>query len=105
MKFNPKETIKSQQVRVESNSSSAETVKGAALTLKSIDNIESGDSLPLGVFGVGDGVTDNVLEESTEDTAGFFVDVGADTLDTTTAGESADSGLSDTHDGLLKRLL
>jgi hypothetical protein len=42
---------------------STETVKGSALSLQSVDDIEGGDSLPLGVFGVGDRVSDDVLEE------------------------------------------
>ena len=83
--------------------SSAETVEGSALTLKGVHDIEGGDGLPLGVFGVSDGVTDHVLEERSEHSAGLLVDVGADALDTTSAGESADSGLGDAHDGLLER--
>jgi hypothetical protein len=75
------------------------------LSLESVDDVESGDGLSLGVFGVGDGVADNVLKEGLEDGAGLLVDVRADSLDTTTASESADSGLGDAHDGLLKRFL
>ena len=33
--------------------SAAEAVKSSALSLKSIDNVESGDGLSLGVFSVG----------------------------------------------------
>jgi hypothetical protein len=51
-----------------------ETVEGAALALESVDNVEGGDSLALGVLSVGDGVTDNALEEGLEDTTGLFVD-------------------------------
>ena len=82
--------------------SAAEAVEGAALSLESVDNVEGGDGLSLGVFSVGHGVTDDVLEEGAEDGAGLLVDVGGDSLDTTTAGESADGGLGDAHDGLLK---
>jgi len=42
---------------------STETVEGSALSLQSVDDIEGGNSLPLGVFGVGDRVSDDVLEE------------------------------------------
>jgi hypothetical protein len=52
----------------------AETVKGTALALESVDNIEGGDGLALGVLSVGYGVTDDGLEEGLEDTAGLFVD-------------------------------
>ena len=39
-----------------------ETVKGSALSLEGVDDVEGGDGLPLGVLGVGDGVTDDVLK-------------------------------------------
>ncbi len=51
-----------------------ETVQSAALSLEGVDDIEGGDSLALGVFSVGDCVTDDAFEEGLEDTAGFFVD-------------------------------
>ena len=51
-----------------------ETVESAALSLEGIDNVEGCDSLSLGVFGVGDCVTDDTFEEGLEDTTGFFVD-------------------------------
>ena len=85
--------------------SAAEAVKGAALSLESVHDIESGDGLALGVFGVGDGVTDDVLEEGSEDGTGLLVDVVRDSLDTTATSESADSGLGNAHDSLLEGLL
>ena len=75
------------------------------MSLESVDDVKSGDGLSLGMFSVGDRVTDNVLEEGSEDGAGLLVNVVRDSLDTTTASESADSGLSDTHNSLLERLL
>ena len=83
-------------------SSPAEAVEGAALSLKSVDDVESGDGLSLGVLGVGDGVADNVLEEGSEDVSGLLVDEGGDSLDTTAASKSADSRLGDSEDGLLE---
>jgi hypothetical protein len=50
------------------------------------------------VFGVGDGITDDRLEERLEDTAGLFVDHGRNTLDTATTSETADGRLGDTLD-------
>lgn len=52
----------------------AETVQGTALALQSVDDIERRDSLALGVLSVGDGVTDNTLQEGLENTAGLLVD-------------------------------
>ena len=80
----------------------AKSVQGTSLALQSVDNIHSGDSLPLGVFGVGDGVTDDVLKEHLQDTTGLLVDKSRDTLDTTTASQTADSGLGDTLDVITK---
>jgi hypothetical protein len=56
------------------------------------------------VLGVGDSVTNDRLKESLEDTAGLFVDHGGDTLDTATAGETADGGLGDTLNVVAKNL-
>ena len=42
---------------------STETVQSAALSLESVDDVEGGDGLSLGVLGVGDGVSDDAFEE------------------------------------------
>ena len=41
-----------------------ESVEGTALTLQSVDDIHGGDGLSLGVLGVGDSITDDVLKEN-----------------------------------------
>ena len=74
------------------------------MSLEGIDDIEGGDGLSLGVLSVGDGVLDNVLEELSEDNSGLVVDEGADSLDTTSSGESSDGWLGDTEDGVLDGL-
>lgn len=76
----------------------AESVQSPALSLQSIDNVHGGDGLPLGVLSVGDGITDDVLEEHLQDTTGLLVDESRDSLHTTTTSETADSGLGDTLD-------
>jgi hypothetical protein len=83
---------------------STETVEGFSLTLEGVDDIHCSDCLSSCVLSVGDGVTDNVLEEDLEDTAGLFVDETRDTLDTTTTSETADGGLGDTLDVITKDL-
>jgi hypothetical protein len=75
-----------------------ETIEGSALSLQSIDDVHSSDSLSLGVLGVCDGISDDVLKEDLEDTSGLLIDQTADTLDTTTAGQSTDGWLRDTLD-------
>ena len=83
---------------------STESVEGLALAFQGVDNVKSGDSLSLGVFGVGDGVTDDVLEEDLEDAAGLLVDQTGDALDATTSGQSSNRGLGDTLDVITKNL-
>ena len=83
---------------------STESVQSLALALKGIDNVKSGDGLALGVLSVGDGITDDVLKEDLEDTAGLLVDEAGDTLDTTTASKTADGGLGDALDVVAKNL-
>ena len=75
-----------------------------ALALQSVDNVEGSDGLSLGVLSVGDGITDDTLEEGLENTTGLLVDHGRDTLDTTTTRETADSGLGDTLDVVTQNL-
>ena len=53
-----------------------ETVESPSLTLEGVDNVERSDGLALGVLSVGDGVTDDTLEEGLENTAGLLVDHG-----------------------------
>lgn len=51
-----------------------ETVKSATLSFKSIDDVQAGDCLALGMFGVGDGVANDALEEGLEHATGLFID-------------------------------
>lgn len=86
------------------NRLTTEAVEGAALSLQSIDDVERRDRLPLGVLSVGDGITDDTLEEGLEDTTRLLVDHGRDTLDTATTGQTTDGGLGDTLDVVTKNL-
>ena len=45
------------------SSSASEAVESPPLPLESVDDVHGSDSLPLGVLGVGHGVTDDVLQE------------------------------------------
>lgn len=73
-------------------------------TFEGVDDVHGRDGLPAGVLGVGDRVTDDVLQEDLEDTTGLLVDQSRDTLDTTTTCETADGGLGDTLDVIAKDL-
>ena len=66
-----------------------------SLAFQCKDVIHGGDSLPLGVLGVGDGFADDVLKEYFQNTTGFFIDETRDTLDTTTTCQTADGRLGD----------
>jgi len=74
------------------------------LSLESVDDIESGDSLSLGVFGVGDSITDDVLKEDLENTSSLFVDEARDSLDTTSSSKSSNGRLGDSLDVITKDL-
>ena len=82
----------------------SESVEGLALPLEGVDNIHGGDGLPASVLGVGDGITDDVLKEDLEDSAGLLVDEAADALDSTPAGKTADGRLGDALDVVAKDL-
>uniref|UniRef100_A0A4W6FHK9 Histone H4 n=1 Tax=Lates calcarifer TaxID=8187 RepID=A0A4W6FHK9_LATCA len=69
-----------------------------ALKRQGVDHVHGGDRLPLSVLGVGDSVTDHVLQEDFEHSASLLVDETGDTLDSATASQTADSGLSDSLD-------
>uniref|UniRef100_A0ABD2W5F1 Core Histone H2A/H2B/H3 domain-containing protein n=1 Tax=Trichogramma kaykai TaxID=54128 RepID=A0ABD2W5F1_9HYME len=72
----------------------AETVQGAALPLESVYYVHGCDRLALGMLGVSDGVTDDVLKEDLEDTTSLFVDQARNTLDSATTGQTADGRLN-----------
>ena len=82
----------------------AETVQGASLALQGVDNVHGSDGLSLGMFGVGNSVTDHVFQKHLKNTAGLFVDKTGDTLHTTTASQTTDGGLGDSLDVVTKDL-
>ena len=82
----------------------SESVKSTSLSLKSVDDVHSRNGLSASVFGVGDGVSDDVLEEHLEDTTGLLVDEAGDALHTATASQTADGGLGDALDVVTQHL-
>ena len=76
----------------------SESVQGPALPLQGVDNIHSGHSLPLGVLGVGNCITDDILKENFEDSTGLLVDQAGDTFYSSPASKTTDSGLGDALD-------
>jgi hypothetical protein len=84
--------------KIEGHFLTSESVESAALTLESIDDVHGSDGLSLGVLGVGDGISDDVLKEDLEDSTGLLVDEARNTLDATTTRQTANGGLGDTLD-------
>jgi len=64
-----------------------EVVDSVSLTLQSVDDVQGGDGLALGMLGVGDGVADDVL------TASLLVDVIGDVLDAASVSQRRMAGL------------
>ena len=86
----------------ESDNLTAESVQGTSLALEGVDNVHGGDGLPLGVLGVCHGITDDILKENLENTAGLLVDESGDTLHSTTTRKTTDCWLGDTLDVITK---
>lgn len=82
----------------------AETVEGPALSLESVDDVHGSYSFSFGVLGVGDGITDDVLQENLQHTSCFFVDETGDALHATTTCETANGWLRDPLDVVAKNL-
>ena len=78
--------------------SAAESVESASLPLEGVDDVHGCDGLSLGVLGVGDCVTDHVLQERLENAPSLLVDEARDTLDSSSAGETTDGWLGDALD-------
>ena len=66
------------------------------MSLEGVDDVGGGNGFPAGVLGVGDGVTNDVLEESGKDFTDFLVDVEGDSLNTSSASQASNGGLGDT---------
>merc|ERR1712192_82614 len=75
---------------------SSKAVQGPALPLQSIHHIHGSDSLPLGMLGVGDSITDDILQEHLENTPGLPIDEATDPFNTTPPCKSTDCRLGDT---------
>jgi hypothetical protein len=56
------------------------------------------------MLGVGDSITDDILQEHLEHTSGLLVDEARDTLYTTTTSQTSDSRLGDSLDVVTKHL-
>ena len=80
----------------------AEAIQGAALPLQRVHHVHGGDRLPLSMLGVRDCISDHVLQEHLQHTAGLLVDQTGYTLHTATASQTTDGGFGDSLDVIAK---
>lgn len=85
-----------------SNRLTSESVQGTSLTFQGVYDVHGGDGFPLGVFGVRDGVPDDVFEKHLEHATGFLVDETRYPLDTSASGQSSYGRFRDTLDVIAK---
>ena len=81
-------------------SSASKPIKSPALPLQSIDHIKCIHCLAAVVFGVGHGITDDILQESSHDHPDLIVHIMGDPLDAASPSKSPDCRLGDTEDGI-----
>ncbi len=74
---------------------SSEAVQSASLSFQRVHDVHGGDGLSLGVLCVSNGITNDVLQEHLQHTAGLLVDQTGNTLDSTAASETTNSGFGD----------
>ena len=82
----------------------SESIQGASLPLEGIDHIHGGDSLPLGVFSVGDSIPDHILQEDLQDSTGLLIDEARDPLDSSPPRQPTDGRLGDALDVIPQHL-
>ena len=101
---------KNTNTRIADDKLCTKAVESTTRSLESVDDIEGRNGfptrecehtnsertkvkghIPLSVFSVGDGVTDDVLQEDLQDTTSLLINETRDTLDTATTRETTDS--------------
>ena len=82
----------------------AEAVQSATLPLQGVHHIHGGDSFPLGVLGVGDGITDHILQKHLQHPTGLLVDEARNSLHTATTSQATNGGFGDSLDVVTENL-
>ena len=82
----------------------AETVQSSSLSLQSVHNVHSSHSLSLGVLRVGHSITNHSVQESLQHRTGFIVNQTRDTLHTSSASQTTNSGLRNTQNVITHHL-
>merc|ERR1719300_1971715 len=76
----------------------AESVEGTTLPLQCVDHIHGSDSLPLGVFSVGDSIPDDILQEDFQNSSGLLIDESGYALDSSSSGQPTNGWFGDALD-------
>merc|ERR1712012_1455813 len=83
---------------------SPESIKSASLSLQCIDDIHCCNRLPLGMFSVGNGITDDIFQEDFQNSSGFLVNKSRDSFHSSSSCQSTDSWFCDTLDVISQHL-
>merc|ERR1712045_587600 len=83
---------------------SPESIKRASLSLQRIDDIHCCNRLPLGIFSVGNCISDDIFQEDFQNSSGFFVNKSRDSFHSSSACQSTDGWLGDTLDVISQHL-
>merc|ERR1712038_479848 len=83
---------------------STESIKSTSLSFQRIHDIHCCNRLPLGMFGVGNCVTDDIFQEDFQNSSGFFVNKSRDSFHSSSSCQSADSWFGDTLDVISQHL-
>lgn len=67
------------------------SVDGATTSLESVDNVDSGDSLPFSMFSEDSGVLDDGVQEVIDEVSHFAEDSARDSADSSSSGKSPDA--------------
>lgn len=80
------------------------SVQCPAISFQSIHDVLRSDGLSASVFSVGNSVSDDLLEEVFQVSAGLFIDQTRNTLASTSTTQSSNSWFRDTLNGILQHL-
>ncbi|KAK4011836.1 hypothetical protein OUZ56_020948 [Daphnia magna] len=76
----------------------AETIQSATLAFQSVNDVHGRHGLPLGVFGVGYSITNDVFKKHLQNTTGLLVDETRNAFNTATTSKTTDGWFCDTLD-------
>ena len=82
----------------------SKTIEGPPLAFQSVHHVHSSDCFTFRVLSVGNRVTNNILQKNFEHTSRFLIDQAGNSLDSTTACQSANGRFCDPLDVVTQNL-